>query len=161
MSLSTFEELAREKTRHAPCILESLVEWMQTHPGKRIVTDVKERNVEALALIAERYPELQPRFIPQVYQVAEYFAAKVHGYEDIIWTLYRYPGDAEDVLAFLPIMNLYGLTMPERLARDGLAEQARRERGVLSWVHTINEPEQLDQYRSLGVANIYTDWLNE
>lgn len=161
VSLTSFERLAREDAHHPPCILASLAEWLEAHPGKRIVTDVKERNVEALALIAKRYPDLQSRFVPQVYQLAEYFSAKAQGYEDIIWTLYRYPGNAEDVLALLPILDLYGLTMPEQLAQEGLAEQARRHRGVLSWVHTINEADQFEAFRELGVSNIYTDWLPE
>jgi glycerophosphoryl diester phosphodiesterase len=161
VTLDEFLILAREQSLHEPCTLATLAEWMEANPDKRIVTDIKERNAEALVMIVERFPALQEQFIPQVYQPAEYFAARQSGYDDVIWTLYRYPGSNSDVLALLPTMDLYGLTMTQGRAREGLAEQALQERGVLSWVHTINDRELVEEFMALGVADIYTDWLKE
>ncbi|OOF13202.1 hypothetical protein BZG79_08415 [Salinivibrio sp. MA427] len=106
------------------CTLSSLALWLENNPGKKIVTDVKEKNIDALRLIAERYPELKSRFIPQIYWPEEYKMVSELGFDNIIWTLYRFGGDIEDILNHLEKMDLYALTMPRGKADAGLAELA-------------------------------------
>ena len=159
LRLDEFVALLETHATVEHCTLDTLVAWLQEHPHKRIVTDVKQDNVGALLKVAEKHPELRQRFIPQVYQPNEYYVAKALGYEDVIWTLYRFGGDGEAVVAHLHAMDLYGLTMTQAIAERGLAHAAREARGVASWVHTINQPEELTRFRQLGVTEIYTDWL--
>lgn len=64
--------------------IDSLADWLTNNQHAKIVTDVKENNIEALAKITKDYPELQSRFIPQVYQPVKHFEAKILGYKDII-----------------------------------------------------------------------------
>jgi glycerophosphoryl diester phosphodiesterase len=158
-SLSEFLQLVRTRSDFNKCTLSSLAEWLKDHPHAKIVTDVKEDNVRALAVIAANYPELQHRFIPQVYQPLEYYEARALGFRDIIWTLYRYGGDDSQVLSYLNQMDLYALTMPRGRADRGLAQNVRNKTGLLSYVHTINSQEELEKYRGLGIAQIYTDFL--
>lgn len=158
-SLERFISLVESRSAYQQCTLDSLTDWLKLHPHARIVTDIKERNIEGLIRIAERYPDLKERFIPQVYQPGEYFSAKYLGFDDVIWTLYRYSGSDSDILAVLNIMDLYGLTMTKSHAHRGLAQRASDARGVLSWVHTVNDVETLREFERLGVDNIYTDWL--
>src|SRR5690606_23596247 len=55
VSFNEFIRLVDEKSDVEKCTLSSLSEWIKKNPGKRIVTDIKERNYSALKLIAERY----------------------------------------------------------------------------------------------------------
>lgn len=144
---------------YRPCVLESLTAWLRETPGIRIVTDVKADNLEALKIIAARYPDLIDRFVPQLYQPSEYPIARSLGFNDVIWTLYRFDGDDNAVLRWLPLMDLYGLVMPEAEARRGLARTALQTTGVRSWVHTVNDPETLKELRLLGVSEVMTDHL--
>lgn len=161
VSLERFKALVATHSSLQQCTLASLAEWLRHHPDARIVTDIKQRNGDGLARIAEHYPDLQERFVPQVYRPGEYFMARRLGFDDVIWTLYRYPGSDDEVLAVLDTMDLYGLTMTQAHAERGLARRARERRGVLSWAHTLNTREELDNFRALGVTEIYTDWLVE
>lgn len=82
------------------------------------------------------------------------------GFKDVIWTLYRYSGDNEKVLSYLPSMDLLGLTMDRTRANAGLARKAFKATGVRSWVHTINTEEEFRHYLNQGISSIYTDWLH-
>lgn len=159
VSLERFKALVATHSSLQQCTLASLAKWLRENPGRRIVTDIKQRNGDGLARIARHYPDLQARFVPQVYELGEYFMARRLGFDDVIWTLYRYPGGDDDVLAVLDTMDLYGLTITQDHAKRRLAERARDRRGVLSWVHTINSYDELEAFRELGAADIYTDWL--
>jgi hypothetical protein len=158
-TLKEFKAIVRKNSVYQNCTLGSLAEWLQSNKRARIVTDVKENNVLALAKIARDYPELQNRFIPQIYQPLEYFEAMKLGYSDIIWTLYRFSGDDDAVLSHLQQMDLYGLTMPEDRADRGVAQKALNLTGVLSYVHTINSQNLANRYYTLGINSIYTDFL--
>lgn len=159
VSLKKFMRLAENHHTFRKCTLDNLPVWLDSNPHARIVTDIKKDNLQALKKIADYYPEYQNRFIPQVYQPWEYYIARNLGYDDVILTLYAYHGSDEDVLYWLPHMDLFGLAMPRYRADRGLARMAREKTGVLSWVHTINAQEELETYLAKGVANIYTDWL--
>ncbi|MDI5893074.1 sulfatase-like hydrolase/transferase [Halomonas rhizosphaerae] len=159
VTLNEFKTLVADKSDVEKCTLSSLAYWVEKNPGKKIVTDVKARNANALKLIAERYPDLKDSFVPQVYQPTEYYIARLLGFDNVIWTLYRFRGDNEAVISHLENMDLYGLTMPRGKVDAGLAKMAFDERGVRSYVHTINSEDEYQKYLDQGASEIYTDWL--
>jgi len=159
LTLAEFESRAAERAGFRPCALASLVDWMRAHDRARIVLDLKAGAVDAYRRIAETYPDLRPRLVPQVYQPEDYRRVRDMGYDDVIWSLYQFDGDAEAVLAWLPRMDLLGLTMPPERLATGLAHRARQATGVLTWVHTVNTLVEFDAALRDGAAEIYTDSL--
>ena len=91
----------------------------------------------------------------QIYQPSEYGAARAAGFETIIWTLYRYPGEEADILRELEGMSLFAVTMPRHLALQGLAKRLP----VNVYVHTVNTQREWAMFQALGVSGLYTDWL--
>jgi glycerophosphoryl diester phosphodiesterase len=158
VSLAAFEKLLGDG-RLQNCTLETLAAWMVEHPEKRIVTDVKEANLEGLAMIAKAYPELRDQFIPQAYQPEEIAQIKALGFKNVIWTLYRYEGDEAAVIAQLKKHSLLALTMNETRALTGLALRVRDATGVQSYVHTVDDAAKAGCYANLGIAGVYTDSL--
>jgi phosphoglycerol transferase len=158
IDLSSFETLSAS-SRFENCTLQTLIAWLDQNPSAHIVTDVKERNTDALHLIASEYPDFVGRFVPQIYQPHEYPEVRSLGFSNILWTLYRYRGGAERVLSWLHFMDLYGLVMPISSAESGLARQASHETGVLVWSHTINDQRLLEQLQKAGVTEVMTDGL--
>ncbi|GGD27054.1 sulfatase-like hydrolase/transferase [Sinisalibacter lacisalsi] len=159
MSLEAFETYATETARFQNCTLESLADWLRRTPGKRVIPDVKGDAPTALKVIAARYPDLVDRFVAQIYQPEDYPLARALGFDDVVWGLYRYGGDDADVLLWLRHMDLYGLSLPEPDARRGLALRALEQTGVLSWAHTINDPQDFRALKSLGISEVMTDGL--
>jgi glycerophosphoryl diester phosphodiesterase len=163
--LATFQAWLEKASPYPPMTLAALAQLMEEQPSIRVITDVKQHNLEALRIIHRELPDASGRVIPQIYTPQEYAEVKAIGYQQVIWTLYRYPGSNDQVLAELGAMNLkkmelYAVTLTAERARDGLA-QAIRAQGIPVYAHTINTvPELLLLQEQYAVTDVYTDVLN-
>jgi hypothetical protein len=151
-----FNILVAKNNKYTNCNLDTLVQWLRKNPGKRVVTDVKNNNLQALKIIVSKYPGLRDSVIPQIYHAREYVEVKKLGFKDVILTLYRWDAIMPYIILRTFFMDLFAVTIPvER------AYYARyfRKLGIPTYVHTINSTEGLDIMRVYGVTEIYTDWL--
>ncbi|WNL40141.1 hypothetical protein RN346_06140 [Halomonas sp. PAMB 3232] len=158
-TLAEFEQLVSENPYVKNCTLDTLVEWLKAHPGKRLVPDIKERELEGLARIAERFDQVGDHVIAQMYDPAQYEQIRALGYRDIIWGLYKvYLMPLDEIIDHANDMELFAVSMPRRMAERGDGK-ALGEAGIATYVHTVNTQRELEYYRSRGVDDIYTDWL--
>ncbi|MCM3876664.1 MAG: hypothetical protein NEA02_09630, partial [Thermoanaerobaculia bacterium] len=102
-----------------PLDLAGLEAWVSDHPGARIVSDVKGRNIETLRVVAARHPSLARRMVPQIYGLPEYEPVRSMGYLSIILTLYLSDATDDEVVAFAGKHKLLGVTMWPARARAG------------------------------------------
>ena len=159
VTLLEFEQLVRDRSEYNKCTLGSLMQWFSAHPQAILVTDVKERNLDALAVISSSYPQFIDRVIPQIYQPDEYSVARDLGYKRIIWTLYLYPGSASTVLRNAQTMDLWAITMDTNRADQRLGLDLDTI-AMPSYVHTINDFADYLYFKSVGIDEIYTDNLS-
>jgi glycerophosphoryl diester phosphodiesterase len=159
ISLSDFEELVRDRSAYKKCSLTSFMQWFADHPQALLVTDVKERNLDALEHIGSNYPQFLARIIPQIYQPSEYPIVRELGFEKIIWTLYKFSGGPLAVLNAIQDMELYAIAMNTARAEQNLGQELDAL-GISSYVHTINDYADSLFFRSLGIDEIYTDSLS-
>ncbi len=174
-TLAEFEKLVNTQKSFKNCSFKTLAEWLKRNPSKKIVTDIKNNNVEGLAYIAKNYPGFAEQFIPQIYRPEEYEAVKNLGYRDIIFTLYKFKGDQDDILRAAQTMQPYAVTVSKKkiktkfehfLADAGINSFPPRlvrkltALGVPVYVHTVNAADEWNSYKQSGVTEIYTDWLN-
>ena len=157
-TLEQFQEMRMRKGL-SQMSLADLYVWMLEHEDVYVVTDVKEQNVTALRWIARSSGGLQERFIPQVYQLAEFGEARELGYRNIILTLYRIEELRERVFEFAMEHDLFAITMPPHSALDDSFAERLTTRGVFVYVHTINSLEKWNELRRRGVTGIYTDFI--
>ncbi|KKL49692.1 hypothetical protein LCGC14_2312970, partial [marine sediment metagenome] len=160
-SLKEFKRLVKDNSQFDICTLESLIPWLKEHPTAKIVTDVKgEENIRALRIMAERIPDFGSRVIPQIYYPESYSIVKDIGFEDVIWTLYRYKGSNNDVLKWADkFKGRFAITMPEYRAKSTLPILLAKEH-IPTYVHTINERERANFYLNfVGITELYTDLL--
>ncbi len=161
-TLEDFSALVDNYPGPKNCTLDTLAGWMEQNPSAVIVTDVKDDNFSALRIIAEKISDFQERIIPQVYDPANFEKIKGLGYEQMIWTLYRYGGSDASVLDWVDKLTPLGplaITMPTRRARTTLpAELAGK--GIPTYVHTINDKKRKNEFLGkYGVTEVYTDFL--
>ena len=83
------------------------------------------------------------------------------GYENIIWTLYRYAGAGEK---FDKITNItknkkfFAITMPSKFAFSGLSKKIKEETDTKVLVHTINFRRDVAELIFFyDVTDVYTD----
>lgn len=145
-----------------PMCLDTLAEFMKEHPDLRIVTDIKDRNVDGARKIAETCPELIGQFIVQIYQKEEYEQVRELGYENIILTLYKLSNDEKtDVPALVEFARnhqLFGITFPAALADlDGFVSGLSQS-GTRLFVHTVNGEQTSQKYYDMGISGVYTEY---
>lgn len=147
--------------RYTPLDLDTLAEWLTAHPDVHIITDVKDNNLGVLRTIARTHPELQARFIPQIYAYEEYAPVRAMGYENIILTLYRL-GEYSDkvntkkIVPFAAARGLVAVTADVTLASEKFVA-AFNDAGVPLAVHTVNDAAAQAALFSSGVSAVYTD----
>ena len=160
LSLKELEVIAKEKLRFQIVTLDKLRKWMLAHPDAYIVTDVKDDNFRALKLMVNSLPDAYEKVIPQLYNPNNFYQVKKLGYNNIIWTLYRYTGTNNQVLNW--VKRFYGsfaITMPEYRAKSSLPTDLKII-GIPSYVHTINTEMKLNIFRGkYGISEVYTDFL--
>ncbi len=160
-TLKEFKRLVKDNSRFEICTLESLIPWLNEHPTAKIVTDVKgEENIRALRIMAKVVPDFENRIIPQIYYPESYSIVKDFGFEDVIWTLYRYKGSNNDVLTWTERFDgPFAITMPEYRAKSTLPLLLARKH-IPTYVHTVNERELANFYLNLvSITELYTDSL--
>lgn len=142
-----------------PLDLAGFEEWVTNHPGARIVSDVKDRHLDALRVVAERHPSLARRLIPQIYGLQEYEPVHAMGYLSIILTLYLSDATDDEVVAFARKHKLLAVTMwPARARAERFVERLAAI-GVPVYAHTVNDRARAEALFSRGVHGIYTDVL--
>lgn len=160
LSLNEFERLTREKGHYTNCTLDGLAEWMRKNSSTHIITDVKDDNTRALRDIYQKLPDARRRVIPQIYQPGDFTTIKAIGYEKIIWTLYRFNGDNDEVIRWIDsFQGPIAVTMSKARAASTLPYKLNH-RKIPSYVHTVNSTFELVLFTSIfGVSDIYTDFL--
>ena len=145
-----------------PMSLETLADFMEAHPDLCVVTDIKERNVEACGLIAARYPDLRDRFLIQIYDRDLYGPVRELGFESIIFTLYMLDWNSKTDTAALADFardhELLAYTFGAPLADREHYVEEMLETGVPLFVHTVNGPETRQRFLDMGITGVYTDY---
>jgi len=140
--------------------LEDLGNWLVGHPEILIVTDIKERNIDGLRLLAEEYPEQLHRIVPQIYRPESNLEVRELGYDQVVFSLYRTDLPNQEVIEFATTNALLGVTMPLRRAINGALPSELAANGVRVFVHTVNDYPTMNRLRAHGVYGAYTDWLS-
>ena len=158
-TMEAFEKLNQEKSRYNICTLNSLKNLMEKNKHIKIITDIKEKNIKALRIIAQEIKDYDSRIIPQIYHPSEYKRVKKLGYKNIIWTLYKFSGNNDRVLDQVDHLKLFAVAMPQKRAKEKLGIKLK-EKGIPTYVHTINSKGELRIYKkNFGITEVYTDFL--
>lgn len=141
--------------------LDDVAAFMKQHKDFYVVTDVKDDNVWLCRAIMEKYPELAQSFIIQIYHEDEYDKIREAGFPYIIYTLYRAAEeelDAEALSDFVKGHRLIGVTFwdefPEKYP-DSF--NALKDLNIPTFVHTINNEDDMKRFIDMGITGIYTD----
>lgn len=144
-----------------PIWLGDVAEYLRANEDVYIVTDIKDKNVEGAAAIAEYCPDLKNRFIIQIYDASEYDAVRELGFEYIVYTLYRLDWasktDTKALAVFAEKHPLIGYTFSYELCQVEDYVEGMKKSGVPLFIHTVNDPSEQQSYFDMGIDGIYTD----
>jgi glycerophosphoryl diester phosphodiesterase len=152
-----FDSMTAANPRYTNCTGASLRQWMMENPGAVVVTDVKDDNLRALALIRQQLPDADTRVIPQIYTPDEFERVRAMGFRRIILTLYRMRGSPRELAEAARRFEYFAVTMPKK--RAGQLLPLLHNTPIPVYVHTVNREEEWVALRRLGATEIYSDWL--
>jgi glycerophosphoryl diester phosphodiesterase len=135
-----------------------LESWLRAHPDAYLITDVKERNLDALGQIAFEAPGLVSRIVPQVFELAEYEPVRALGYRRVILATYRMTETDAEIVSWVSEHAVFAVSMWKPQALGSIVGQLARL-GVPVYAHTENRVEHASYLMANGVAGIYTDSL--
>lgn len=152
---------SRVKGDLTPLCAESLAGFMREHPDLYVVTDVKDDNVAAVQELAQVCPDIQDRFIIQIYKESEYEKVQGCGFTNIIYTLYNLDQatkmDYERLTSFAASHPLIGYTYPLSYFQLEGYNEGIAGTGVPLFVHTVNGAEAQEACYAAGITAVYTD----
>ena len=119
-TMEAFKKFNQGMSKYNICTLHSLKYLMEKNKHIKIITDIKEKNIRALRIIAKEIKDYDSRIIPQIYHPSEYKRVKKLGYKNIIWTLYKFSGDNDCVLEQVDYLKLFAITMTKKELKRNL-----------------------------------------
>lgn len=138
--------------------LEGLAGWMETHPNATIIVDAKGDDPGGvLVQIAATRPDLVARMVPELFTLADYDLARHLGYRHVLLSLYRLSVDEDTLLRFVETHDVLGVAIYADDIRRVLLPRRLLERGLPTWLHTVNSPSQMEAERAHCVYGFYSD----
>lgn len=158
LSLAEFTALVDKNEKYKNCTISQLIDWLKDNPRKFLVLDIKDRNIEALARIYNTYPEVQDRIIAQMYSPRDYKSLEEMWYKNIIWALYKYTGNTQEVLWNAQYYDLFAVSLNDVRMKTDLPFKLK-DAGIYVYTHTINDRGDLTRALNLWADEIMTDFL--
>ena len=94
----------------------------------------------------EKLPNAKRRVIPQIYEPHNFQKIKDLGFEQVIWTLYRYKGSNDEVVDWIEQFDgPFAITMPKNRAESTLPRELE-ERHIPTYVHTVNATQEMEKF---------------
>ncbi len=146
-----------------PIDISDAAEFLESHPGMYVVTDIKERFSDAASVVMEVFGEkrLCDRVVIQVYSEEEYNIAAGLGFDNIIYSLYKLDWnsktDVDSLVKFARYHKLIGFTFSYELCGVPGYVDGMKKAGIPLYVHTVNDPSEVRKYLDMGIYGVYTD----
>jgi len=150
-----------------PMDIHDLINWMETRPDVRIITDIKSDNLKHLKTIKQAAGPISDKFIPQIYETKNYQTVLNMGFSDLIYTNYRTRLNHSELLKFISTEKIFALTIPlehgttkflDQTKALGIPVYGHRFSDTTPW-DIVNTPEGANRLQKLGFQGVYTDYL--
>lgn len=147
-------------------LIGDILDQMLVNTDMFLITDTKGDDTAAFGIIreeaAKRDSALLDRIIPQIYNRAMYDKLMgIHAFPSVIFTTYATRETPEEIVAFAASKsNIRVITTPgiKGTVNPALLRLTARE-NLLLYGHTMNEYNDITQFRKKGVHGLYTDYL--
>ena len=151
-------------------MLEDVLDIMLVNKDMHVITDTKsfeyttEQIAEQFKILVETAKKKDPsleilsRIIPQIYNQPMYdIVMDQFDFQSVIYTLYKSPDKEDEVIEFIKKhSNIRVVTMAPPKNRPEFVKKIKQA-GRYVYLHTINDPEEIKNYRKTGIWGFYTD----
>lgn len=154
---------------YQPMDAEGIMDVLAKYPDMYIVTDTKEQKDEDIQQVlkslvdaAKKHdPSILNRVVVQIYNEPMLETVKeIYAFPSIIYTLYATQDTEAQVVDFVQKNDIDAVTMPEYKVNQNFVAKLKQA-GAVTYVHTINDTDQVANYEKWGVYGVYSDVLTE
>ena len=145
-----------------PMDLGTLAEFMRTHPGMRVIPDVKSKNFDGLKVIREQCSDLLNRFLPYVTRRSDYQSILQLGFPNMIFTTYQMTWeerqDVTGIVQFARQNDIVAIALSfDDFSLTAKYLAAARKEGVPVVLDTVNSATTMENYVLQGVDGFFTN----
>lgn len=145
-----------------PMDLNTLAEFMRTHPDVRVIPDIKSKNLDGLNMIREQCSDLLDRFLPYVTRRADYESIRQLGFPNMILTTYQMSKkerqDVQGNIQFAWKNDLVAIALSyDDLSLTSQYLAAARKEGVTMVLDTVNSAITMETYVLQGADGFFTN----
>ena len=145
-----------------PMDLGTLAEFMRTHPGMRVVPDIKSKNFDGLTVIREQCSDLLDRFLPYITRRSDYNSIRQLGFPNMIFTTYQMSWeerqDVSGIVQFARENDIVAIALSfDDFSLTSKYLAASRAEGVPIVLDTVNSAETMANYVLQGVDGFFTN----
>jgi len=151
-------------------MLEDILDIMLVNKDMLVITDTKsfeyttEQIKEQFKILIDTAKEKDPslellnRLIPQIYNQPMYdIIMDQYNFGSVIYTLYKSPDKENEVIEFIKKhSNIKVVTMAPPKNRSEFIKNIKKA-GRYVYLHTINDLDEIENYRKSGIWGFYTD----
>lgn len=153
--------------KYTPLSLTDVFRIMQQYPDTYFITDTKETDPELVRrqftqirdTAARIDPTLLDRLIPELYSpemIDE--ALGIFPFKNYIFSIYMSSMTPTEVADFVKERQIKVVAMPFERATASYMRKLS-DAGAIAYVHSLNDPGEVQKYWSMGVHGVYTDFL--
>lgn len=169
--LPSVEEFKNHKIKgqYTPMTYSDLVKYMSNHKDMYLVIDVKisentedmKNTYEKIVKLTKRVdPEVLKRLIPQIYYQDMYESVlDVYHFKSMIFTMYRLQHFTEESITDFAYEKGIKVVASYRNRFTDEFTRKLKERGIMLYMFTYNDPQKANRLFERGVYGIYTDFL--
>lgn len=145
-----------------PMDLGTLAEFMRTHPGMRVIPDIKSKNFDGLTVIREQCSDLLNHFLPYVTRRSDYNSILQLGFPNMIFTTYQMTWeerqDITGIVKFAREKDIVAIALSfDDFSLTGKYLAAARKEGVPVVLDTVNSAITMENYVLQGVDGFFTN----
>lgn len=143
---------------YTPMDIEMLLDFMLVYQDIYVIIDTKEDDYDIyqklVSICLKRNTNLLDRFIVQIYDFKKY-----------IFSTYKISGtDLTKVVYYCLLHHIDVIAVPKEQVLGGMISKEKirflKSKNIKLFVYTVNDEEEYYDFKSLGVDDIYTDYLS-
>lgn len=151
--------------KYTPLDVDGVYNLLSQYDDAYLILDFKANDDDGKHLIYEIITstfddDVLKRTIPQLQFESDLSIAKeYYDFSDYKYTLYRTDATDQEVVEFAKENDITAVVMSSKKRYNADLVQELLKHGILSYVHTINDEDEINSYLDAGVHGIYTDFV--
>ncbi len=152
--------------KYNPVDFETVLNLLDEYPDIYMVLDGKVESPKDVEVLYEAIGEeieginknIQHRLIPQMFYEEDLEVIRSYGFHDLVYVVGREEYTAESIAEFGEENDVRVVSLSRKRITPELVERLK-ESGILVYMYTLNDEDEMREYLDIGVQGFFTDFV--